>query len=129
MAPCVVFGSVKGRIEAVQSRIEDGASVDAEVIVDEAIVAGEFTGNLTCRERLEARPSGRISGRVETFKLMLHEGASVEGEMHMLSESAVIPPRPSVAPRPSAAGPRRALRAVHEPRPERRPTDAASRGG
>ena len=83
----VVMGSVKGRIEAVQVRIEDGASVDADVIVDEAIIAGEFTGNLTCRERLEARASGRINGRVETFKLMLHEGASVEGEMHMLTES------------------------------------------
>ena len=83
----VVMGSVKGRIEAVQIRIEDGASVDADVIVDEAIIAGEFTGNLTCRERLEARASGRINGRVETFKLMLHEGASVEGEMHMLTEA------------------------------------------
>ena len=83
----VVKGSVKGRIEAVQIRIEDGATVDADVIVDEAIIAGEFTGNLTCRERLEARSSGRISGRVETFKLMLHEGASVEGEMHMLTEA------------------------------------------
>ena len=81
----VVKGSVKGRIEAVQIRIEDGATVDADVIVDEAIIAGQFTGNLTCRERLEARASGRISGRVETFKLMLHEGASVEGEMHMLT--------------------------------------------
>ena len=83
----VVMGSVKGRIEAVQVRIEDGATVDADVIVDEAIIAGTFTGNLTCRERLEARASGRISGRVETFKLMLHEGASVEGEMHMLTEA------------------------------------------
>jgi cytoskeletal protein CcmA (bactofilin family) len=83
----VVKGSVKGRIEAVQIRIEDGATVDADVIVDEAIIAGQFTGNLTCRERLEARASGRISGRVETFKLMLHEGASVEGEMHMLTEA------------------------------------------
>ena len=83
----VVMGSVKGRIEAVRVRIEDGATVDADVIVDEAIVAGEFTGNLTCRERLEAHASGRINGRVETYRLMLHEGASVEGEMHMLAEA------------------------------------------
>ena len=83
----VVMGSVKGRIEAVRVRIEEGAHVDADVLVDEAIVAGEFTGNLTCRERLEARASGRINGRVETFRLMLHEGASVEGEMHMLAEA------------------------------------------
>jgi cytoskeletal protein CcmA (bactofilin family) len=117
----VVMGSVKGRIEAVRVCIEDGATVDADVIVDEAIIAGEFTGNLTCRERLEARASGRINGRVETFKLMLHEGASVEGEMHMLTEapkdaSATIrgsaplrgdttdspDPRPATPPAPAA---------------------------
>jgi cytoskeletal protein CcmA (bactofilin family) len=112
----VVMGSIKGRIEAVQVRIEDGAKVDADVIVDEAIIAGEFTGNLTCRERLEAQSSGRISGRVETYKLMLHEGASVEGEMHMLTEapkdaaetirgSAPLrggdPARPEPAPKPA----------------------------
>ena len=65
----VVKGSVKGRIEAVQIRIEDGARVDADVIVDEAIVAGEFTGNLTCRERLEARSSGRISGGLKKCRV------------------------------------------------------------
>jgi cytoskeletal protein CcmA (bactofilin family) len=81
-----VEGSVDGRIEAVRVRIQEGAKVEADVIVDEAIVAGEFTGNLTCRQRLEARPTGQISGRVETFRLMLHEGASVEGEMHMLTD-------------------------------------------
>ena len=48
----VVIGSVKGRIEAVRVRIEDGARVDADVLVDEAIVAGEFTGN--------PRPAGQI---------------------------------------------------------------------
>ncbi len=83
----VVYGSLTGRIEAVRLRIEAGAKVEADVIVDEAIVAGEFSGNLTCRERLEAQASGRINGHVETYKLMLHEGASVEGEMHMLSEA------------------------------------------
>ena len=116
----VVMGSIKGRIEAVRVRIEDGAKVDADVIVDEAIIAGEFTGNLTCRERLEAQASGRISGRVETYKLMLHEGASVEGEMHMLTEapkdasetirgSAPLrggdPARPDPAPEPKPATP------------------------
>ena len=114
----VVKGSVKGRIEAVRIRIEDGASVDADVIVDEAIVAGEFTGNLTCRERLEARASGRISGRVETFKLMLHEGASVEGEMHMLTEA---PKDASATIRGSAS-----VRGDTEDQPSRKPSAPAA---
>jgi cytoskeletal protein CcmA (bactofilin family) len=79
-----VLGRMKGRIEAVRVHIEDGASVEADIVADEAIVAGAYVGTLTCRQRLEVRASGRLSGRVETFRVMLHEGASVEGEMHML---------------------------------------------
>jgi cytoskeletal protein CcmA (bactofilin family) len=127
----VVMGSLKGRIEAMRVRIEQGATVDADVIVDEAIVAGEFKGNLTCRERLEARPTGRINGKVETFKLMLHEGASVEGEMHMLTErprdaaetirgSAPLRGETSDAKSPARA----ATPASHSPAPEPQPTAA-----
>jgi cytoskeletal protein CcmA (bactofilin family) len=81
-----VMGSVKGRIEAPRLHIADGARVEAEVVVDEAVIAGEFIGNLTCRQRLEARASGRLSGLIETYRVMLHEGASVEGEVRMLPE-------------------------------------------
>ncbi len=139
-----VMGSVKGRIEAVRVRIEDGARVDADVIVDEAIVAGEFTGNLTCRERLEARPSGRINGRVETYRLMLHEGASVEGEMHMLSEAprdasttirGSAPLRGEGSPEAAVAGPAAAAHAVPAatrpapaPAPGVTPSSAAKHG-
>jgi len=135
----VVKGSVKGRIEAVQVRIEDGASVDADVIVDEAIIAGEFTGNLTCRERLEARSSGRISGRVETYKLMLHEGASVEGEMHMLTEapkdaSETIRGTASLRGETDGDAPRKpaapaAPAAKPTPAPSAKPASAVSSGG
>jgi cytoskeletal protein CcmA (bactofilin family) len=114
----VVMGSVKGRIEAVRVRIEDGATVEADVIVDEAIIAGEFNGNLTCRQRLEAHASGRINGVVETHKLMLHEGAAVEGEMHMLTEAptdAAETIRGTASPR---GGDAREAKPKTEPTPE-----------
>jgi cytoskeletal protein CcmA (bactofilin family) len=81
-----VMGSIKGRIESQRLHIADGARVEAEAFVDEAVIAGEFIGNLTCRQRLEARASGRLSGLIETYRVMLHEGASVEGEVRMLPE-------------------------------------------
>jgi cytoskeletal protein CcmA (bactofilin family) len=84
-----VMGRVKGRIEAVRLHVDDGARVEADVVVDEAIIAGELVGNLTCRQRLEAHPSGRLSGHIETYRVMLHEGARVEGEVHMLAETEV----------------------------------------
>jgi cytoskeletal protein CcmA (bactofilin family) len=123
-----VVGSLKGRIEAMRVRIEEGARVEADVVVDEAIIAGEFTGNLTCRKRLEARPSGRISGHVETYKLMLHEGASVEGEVHMLPDPARTGPetiRGSAPIRGAVPEPAVAERPVA---PERPPVAGTPRG-
>jgi cytoskeletal protein CcmA (bactofilin family) len=81
-----VMGSVKGRIEALRLHVAEGARVEADVVVDEAVIAGDLVGNLTCRQRLEARPSGRLSGLIETYRVMLHEGASFEGEVRMLPE-------------------------------------------
>jgi cytoskeletal protein CcmA (bactofilin family) len=81
-----VMGSVKGRIEALRLHVAEGARVEADVVVDEAVIAGDLVGNLTCRQRLEARPSGRLSGVIETYRVMLHEGASFEGEVRMLPE-------------------------------------------
>ena len=79
-----VLGTVKGKLEAPSVIIEEGAKVTADVTADDVVVAGEYSGNMVCRQRLEVRPSGRISGRLETLKLMLHEGAQVDGEVHMI---------------------------------------------
>ena len=79
-----VLGSVKGKLEAPNVIIEEGAKVTADINADEVVVAGEYSGNMVCRQRLEVRPSGCLSGRIETLKLMLHEGAQMDGEMHMI---------------------------------------------
>jgi cytoskeletal protein CcmA (bactofilin family) len=105
-----VLGRMKGRVEAVRVHIEDGAAVEADIVVDEAIIAGSYVGTLTCRQRLEVRASGRLSGRVETFRVMLHEGASVEGEMHMLKGPGEVDnvrgkaPVRGTSPAPSTGG-------------------------
>ena len=81
-----VLGSVEGRIEATTLIVEEGARVNADVVADEVVIAGEYNGKLMCRQRLEVRASGRVSGQVETFRLMLHEGGAVDGEMKMLKQ-------------------------------------------
>jgi cytoskeletal protein CcmA (bactofilin family) len=81
-----VLGSVEGRIETTTLIVEEGARVAADVVADEVVIAGEYNGTLTCRQRLEVRPTGRVAGTIETFRLMLHEGAAVDGEMKMLKQ-------------------------------------------
>jgi len=123
-----VLGQVKGTIEAPMVTVEEGARVEADVTANEVVIAGEYAGNMTCRQRLEVRPTGRVSGHLETLRLMLHEGAAMDGEIHMLkpssgtsapaaSVSAPAPARPADDPaaRPPATRTRSADDATREP--------------
>ena len=101
-------------------RVDRGADVTA----NEVVIAGEYSGNMTCRQRLEVRPTGRVSGHLETLRLMLHEGAAMDGEIHMLKPSsgtsapaAPAPARPADEPavRPPATRTRSADDATREP--------------
>lgn len=79
-----VLGHVQGQIEAATSvTIEEGAKVEAGLTADEAIIAGEYSGKLVCRQRLEIRATGLVKGEIETVRLMLHEGGFIDGALHM----------------------------------------------
>ncbi len=88
-----VLGQFQGHIEATSSVvIEQGAKVDADLTTDEAIVSGEYSGKLICRQRLELRSTGLIKGEIETVSLMLHEGGFIDGELHMQRPEAARTP-------------------------------------
>jgi cytoskeletal protein CcmA (bactofilin family) len=79
-----VLGKLQGHIEAAKSvYVEEGARVDADVTADEAIIAGQYSGKLVCRQRLEIRSTGLVKGEIETVRLMLHEGGFIDGALHM----------------------------------------------
>ena len=79
-----ILGQVQGEIDAATSvMIEEGAKVEAGLTADEAIIAGEYSGKLVARQRLEIRSTGRVKGEIETVRLMLHEGGFIDGALHM----------------------------------------------
>ncbi|MEA2621493.1 MAG: hypothetical protein QOH61_403 [Chloroflexota bacterium] len=83
-----ILGQFQGNIEAATSvLIEEGARVEADLTADEAIIAGEYTGKLVCRQRLEVRSTGQVKGEIETLRLMLHEGGYIDGALHMQKSS------------------------------------------
>jgi cytoskeletal protein CcmA (bactofilin family) len=84
----LILGTVEGKIETTTLVIEEGARVSADVVADEVIIGGEYTGKLSCKQRLEVRRSGVLSGKVETLRLMFHEGASIDGDIRMLKPPA-----------------------------------------
>jgi len=79
-----ILGTVRGGIESSQYvHIEENAHVEADITAEEVVIAGEYSGNLTCRQRVEIRATGRVSGKIDTAKLLLHEGGFFDGELHM----------------------------------------------
>ncbi len=93
-----VMGTVRGGIESQQYvHIEENAHVEADITAQEVVIAGEYSGKLTCRERVEIRATGRVSGEIETQKLLLHEGGYFDGELHMQKPAAAAASAASAA--------------------------------
>jgi cytoskeletal protein CcmA (bactofilin family) len=85
-----VLGQISGTIEAATSvTIEEGATVEADLTADEAIISGEYSGKLVCRQRVEIRATGLVKGEIETVRLMLHEGGFIDGALHMQKAGTV----------------------------------------
>src|SRR5262245_24691907 len=86
-----IAGTMEGKVEATTVYLEEGSTVKADITADEVVIAGEYTGKLVCRQRLEMRATGQVSGTIETLRLMLHEGASIDGELHMVKPAKPEP--------------------------------------
>jgi cytoskeletal protein CcmA (bactofilin family) len=90
-----VLGTVRGGIESQRTvRIESGAHVEADITAAEVVIAGTYSGTLTCRDRLEITSTGRVTGKIHTAKMQLHEGGFFDGELQM-SQTPKETPRPS----------------------------------
>lgn len=77
-------GNVHGSIESRQYIfVENGARVEASLSAEEITIAGEFSGTIECRQRLEISATGRVHGQVTTTLLVVHEGGLLDGELHM----------------------------------------------
>jgi cytoskeletal protein CcmA (bactofilin family) len=84
-------GKVSGEVKAAGTvHITDGAQVNAVVQARFVVVAGSFDGQLYCSERLELLPSSRVKGSITTPQISVGEGAFIDGEIHMVEESATV---------------------------------------
>jgi cytoskeletal protein CcmA (bactofilin family) len=114
-----IFGTVRGKIESSQYvHIEENAQVEADITAEEVVIAGDYEGSVTCRQRLEIRATGRVNGRIETAKLLLHEGGFFEGEMHM-QNPASVESGPTMQGRPRPADQRPPIRGQSTNAPSR----------
>jgi cytoskeletal protein CcmA (bactofilin family) len=80
-----VDGRVKGKIMGNNGTliIGDKSSVEAEIIVDIAIVRGEVRGTIEARDRIEAYPPARIIGDLRAPVISIHSGVIFNGASAM----------------------------------------------
>lgn len=82
--PIRIEGAFEGEIITEQELfIADEAKVEANVRATSIIVAGQLSGQITCRGRLEVRSSGRVSGQIDAGRFVVQEGAFLGGQVRM----------------------------------------------
>ena len=82
-------GSVVGKIYGDGGTVIIGeqAVVEAEIIVDVAIVKGKVNGVIEARERLEIYPPGRIEGDIQAPVVLIEAGVVFNGNCIMTAKN------------------------------------------
>jgi cytoskeletal protein CcmA (bactofilin family) len=72
-------GYFKGHIESESMLIiGEGGKVEADIIVHNVLINGEFRGTIKAAEKVEIHGRGRVFGTIQTPKLIIEEGAYLE---------------------------------------------------
>ncbi len=84
---------VEGRVEANMNdcreiEIAETGTFKGQAEIDRADVSGVFEGNLTAREHLVVRATGRITGKVRFGELEIERGGQIIGDLQVYVEGA-----------------------------------------
>lgn len=100
-----VDGRVKGNITSNGGTVIVGEKgvVNAEMIVNVAVVMGEVNGSIEAKERIEVYPPGRLGGKIQSPIVSIEPGGIFNGNCVMKSnieasgKSPLLPKRKSSA--------------------------------
>jgi len=56
--------------------------------INDATIAGVFEGNLTARERLTIKSTGRIKGTIRYGQIEIELGGEIDGDVHQVAPGA-----------------------------------------
>jgi cytoskeletal protein CcmA (bactofilin family) len=93
-----IEGQFDGKIQLRDHCLTVGAQgqVKAEIQASRVIVHGAVTGNITARDRIEIRKTGRVLGDLLAPGISIEDGAYFKGSIEILREEG-----PPAAPAPS----------------------------
>jgi cytoskeletal protein CcmA (bactofilin family) len=82
-----VEGRVTGTIRATsQIIVSPGATIEGDLITNEAVVAGEVQGTIRASDRVELQASAFVRGDIYTPRISVLEGGRVSGEVNMSAD-------------------------------------------
>lgn len=79
-----VEGRVKGTVRVgAQVLVAQGAVIEGDLHTQEAVIAGQVSGAIHARERVELQATAMVAGDILTPRISIIEGAKVTGEVKM----------------------------------------------
>jgi cytoskeletal protein CcmA (bactofilin family) len=80
----VVHGTVRGKLSAKEAvTIQQGATVEADIVGGSLVVAGNLTGNVTAADRVDLQAGSRVVGNVKAARVTIADGAQFKGSVDM----------------------------------------------
>ena len=84
----VVEGLVEATMDSRVMQIAEQGAFRGAAEIDIAEIRGEFSGNLTVREKLVIYATGKVTGTIRYGKLVIEEGGQLSGEVHFGMEGS-----------------------------------------
>lgn len=81
----VVEGIVEATINSRLIQIAERGAFIGSAEFDTAEIRGEFSGDLTVRQKLVVHASGRVTGKVRYGRLVIEEGGQLSGDVQLSS--------------------------------------------
>ena len=87
----VVEGQVEAKMKNCQEiEIAETGTFKGQVEFDRADISGIFEGDLTAREHLVVRATGRVIGKVRFGELEIERGGQIVGDVQIFGEDAAV---------------------------------------
>jgi cytoskeletal protein CcmA (bactofilin family) len=88
----VVEGFVEATMDSRVIQIAEQGAFKGSAEIDVAEIRGEFSGNLTVRQKLVIYSTGKVTGTIRYGKLVIEEGGQLAGEILYGAVAAVVKP-------------------------------------
>jgi cytoskeletal protein CcmA (bactofilin family) len=100
----LIEGQFEGSVTLAEHCLTVGPNgqVKGEIQARQVVVQGAVNGNITAREKIEIRKSGRVVGDLVAAGIAIEDGAYFKGSIDIVREQAGEPPESVPASAPSA---------------------------